>query len=32
MLVFDKYLCSFLVSSHLVIADFLFFFKKKKVF
>lgn len=32
MLVFDKYLCSFLVFSHLVIADSFFFFPKKKVF
>lgn len=30
MLVFDKYLCSFLVFSHLAIAE-LFFFQKKKV-
>lgn len=35
MLVFDKYLCSFLVFSHLVIADLFFFFflfKEKKYF
>lgn len=32
MLVFDKYLCSFLVFSHLDIADLFFFFKKKNYF